>query len=221
MPWGALERPRGPPAESRSGAFAFERSQRFVIHIPALQDGEDRLAAEAGARQLAENACCLFLILWFRHPLPAQELASLSFFRHAGECGFDRLVDDVAMHAPGFQIGNDTQAAKLLIIAAQPGKICGVLPVVQIAVVLEAADDELDQRLAVFRIGFHPETKQALEFRDGTHAARQGSDRIGVEFVLGIELFLRSRKWHSKTILVAMATERLSGWPCPPQTFST
>src|ERR1019366_5203614 len=58
-------------------AFAFQRAESFVIHIPLLQDGEDGFHSESSPRQLPEDARRLLPIFRFFQALFAKKFASL------------------------------------------------------------------------------------------------------------------------------------------------
>src|SRR5437764_13420583 len=88
------------PARSALGPrklrLAFQRTERLVIHVPLLQNGENSLHREAGPRQLPENARRLLLIFRFFQPLLAQKFTSLLFVAHALVCGLDSLFDHIS-----------------------------------------------------------------------------------------------------------------------------
>src|SRR6185369_9108687 len=69
------QRAQGSTADRLFEVFAFECGQRFLVHVPGLEDLENGFRHEACANQLAENACGLLLILWFLEALAAEVVA--------------------------------------------------------------------------------------------------------------------------------------------------
>src|ERR1039457_946112 len=100
-------------------AFAFQRAESFVIHIPFLQDGEDGFHSESSPRQLPEDARRLLLIFRFFQPLLAKKFASLLFVAHALIGRVHGLLDHGPVYAPRLQLGNHAHPPQLLIVAPQ------------------------------------------------------------------------------------------------------
>src|ERR1700676_4811633 len=69
-------------------ALAFQRAERFIIHIPLLQNREDGLHSESSPRQLPEDARGLLLILRLYQAFLAQKFARLLLVAHALVCHF-------------------------------------------------------------------------------------------------------------------------------------
>ena len=150
---------------------------------------------------MAEDASGLLLIPVLRllHAFAAKIIASEIFFFHLVIDRRNRLLDDVAVHSLRLQVVDDAHAAEFLVVAAIGRKCRRVLGVVQIALVLQANDNQFHQRLANFRIGFYAVAKQALQVRDRTHAARQRAYGVVVKLRFGEE-FSGTAKRHFYTI---------------------
>src|SRR5713226_1578307 len=176
--------------------FTLQSSERLLIHVPFLQDRKDRLRPESSAHELPEDASGLLLIRGLFQALAAQVLARLLLFVHLVIDRGHGLLNHLAMDSLDLQVGDHAPAAKFLVVAAK-GRIRGsVLGVVEVALILETADDEFHKSLAIFGIGLHAPPQKALEFGHRAHAASQGAHGILVEFVLGAGLF-GTGKGHS------------------------
>src|SRR6202040_2369593 len=117
---------------SALGALALLLVQRFLIHIPFLENVEDRPGAETAASQLTEDARRLLLIFWLHQALPPQIFAGLLLFANALESRVHGLIDHVAMHALNFEVSDDSMSPKFLIVPPQRRKIGRILRVVEI-----------------------------------------------------------------------------------------
>ena len=93
--------------------------------------------------------------------------------------------------------------ADKLVFAKVKERLGGVLGIVQITLVLQAADDQFHQRLAVFGIGFDPRPQQAFQFSHRTHAASQCAYRIFVEHIFRVGL-LGAGKRHTGRVIPVM-----------------
>src|SRR5208337_2915109 len=79
--------------------LTLQRKQRFVVHVPLLQDAKDYAGPEPGAHQHAKDARCLLLSNRLDDALTPQELARQLLLVHIAVGRAHHAFDDVAVNA--------------------------------------------------------------------------------------------------------------------------
>jgi hypothetical protein len=106
------------------------------------------------------------------------------FLFDVGVGGIEGLGNEVAVDAVLGEFGADASLAEFLIGLAEAGELLGVAGVVEEVVFLEAGDDAIDFGFAILA-RLHAVAHEALEVRNGAHAAAEGIKSIGMQCGLG------------------------------------
>ena len=161
----------------------------------------NRWHAESGPQQPAKSARGFFVIGGLLQTFALQVGVRQLFFIDGGVSFIHHFFDYVLVYAFHFQISDYSTATKFFIVATKRRVRCGILSVVEIALVLQTPDDEFDQHAPDLCVRVGMLAKQPLQFSYRTHPPPKRADCILVQ--LGFAVVLAACKTHGCYTLAA------------------